>query len=337
MQSSAKRERAKKTFCAFSVIAKELAQVKELIEREMSQCGQPVRGLVGRVAFGRGKMLRPGLVLLSGGAFGKITQEHIREAAIVEMIHNATLLHDDVVDGGMSRRGFPTLNALEGNESAVLVGDFILSRVFQLCMGLGSRAAGMIASATERTCVGELRQILQRGNSALSEEEYIGIIAEKTAAFFSLSCALGATQSGAGARQVRALEEYGRCTGIAFQITDDLLDLAGDQQSIGKGVGNDLDRDKLTLPVIHLLDAADEKQKEEAMKVLFEWRKQTAAAAPGRAKILAKLRGNGCLAYAKRRAEEFVEKAIGEIEGLPDSEYKKTLIETAGFIVDRTA
>jgi octaprenyl-diphosphate synthase len=337
MQSLVKREGAKKTFCAFSAVSEALEQVKVHIEHQMSLCGEPVRGLAGHIAFGRGKMIRPGLVLLSGGAFGKITEAHIREAAIVEMIHNATLLHDDVVDEGKSRRGMPTLNALEGNESAVLLGDFILSKVFKMCMGLERRAAEEITEATEQTCVGELKQIAQRGNCELSEEEYIEIIAEKTASFFSLACRIGAMESGADAGEIRAMSEYGRCTGIAFQITDDLLDLTGEQASIGKEVGNDLDRDKLTLPVIHLLETAGEKQRKEAVKVLFGRGRQTAAEAAARAKVLAKLRGNGCLAYAKRRAKEFVEQAVGEIAGISQSRYKKALTETARFIVERTA
>ena len=303
----------------------------------MSQCGKPIRQLAGEITIGGGKMLRPGLLLLSAGVFGKITQEHIREAAIVEMIHNATLLHDDVIDEGMSRRGLPTLNALKGNESAVLLGDFILSKVFMMCMGLGTGAAEEIASATEQTCTGELRQIAQRGNCDLSEKEYIEIIAEKTASFFALSCRIGAMQSGAAAGEVRAIGEYGRFTGIAFQITDDLLDLTGEQANTGKDVGNDLDRNKLTLPVIHFLETAEETQRKEATRILLAGIRQGETDVSGRSKLLTELRGNGCLAYAKKRAVEFVEKALDKIKGLPQSKYKKAMIETARFIVERTA
>jgi octaprenyl-diphosphate synthase len=276
MQSSAQSGRAtafdwgagNRSLCAFSIIAEELAQVRSLIERELLDCSEPVRGLAAYVSSSKGKMVRPGLVLLSGLACGKVTEKHIRAAAIVEMIHNATLLHDDVVDEGKSRRGVPTLNSMQGNESAVLLGDFLLSRVFRMCMGLGRRAAEVIASFAARTCEGELRQIAQRGNWRLSESEYIEIIAEKTAAMFSGACVLGAMLAGAGKSQVQMLADYGRKTGIAFQITDDLLDLIGDETQTGKQVGNDLDKNKLTLPVIHFLQVADEANRGETEKLL---------------------------------------------------------------------
>ncbi len=191
---------------AFSIISDELARVKSLIGRDLSDCSEPVLGLVSCANTGQGKMIRPGLVLLSGLACGAVTEKHIRAAAIFEMIHNATLLHDDVVDEGESRRGVPTLNSLHGNESAVLLGDFMLAKVIRMCVGLGDRVSEIIALASMRTCEGELRQISQRGNRSLSEPEYIEIIAGKTAALFEGACAAGAVLAGAGESTVRALE-----------------------------------------------------------------------------------------------------------------------------------
>lgn len=346
-QSSAQRGRTKafdsgpagRSLCAFSIITDELARVRSLIERELSDCSEPVRGLAAYVGSSRGKMVRPGLVLLSGLACGKVTEKHIRAAAIVEMIHNATLLHDDVVDEGKSRRGVPTLNSLEGNESAVLLGDFVLSRVFRMCMGLGRRAAEVIASSAARTCEGELRQIAQRGNWRLSESEYIEIIAEKTAAMFSGACELGAMLAGAGKPQVQMLADYGRKTGIAFQITDDLLDLTGDQDKTGKSVGSDLDRNKLTLPLIHFLQVADEEDKGGARGLLCcdGSGRTKKPATQGRSALVKKLKRYGSLAYAQRRAEELAEEAMGAIAKLKDSDAKLALIETARFVVRRTA
>ena len=309
--------------------------MRSLIERELSDCSEPVRGLAAYVSSSRGKMVRPGLVLLSGLACGKVTEKHIRAAAIVEMIHNATLLHDDVVDEGKSRRGIPTLNSMQGNESAVLLGDFLLSRVFGMCMGLGRRAAEEIASLAARTCEGELRQIAQRGNSRLSETEYIEIVAEKTAAMFSGACVLGAMLAGAGKSQVRMLADYGRKTGIAFQITDDLLDLTGDQDKTGKTVGNDIDKNKLTLPVIHFLQVADEADKSGARGLLHCDGKK--AGSQGKAALVEKLKRYGSLGYAQHRAEGLAEEATGAIAKLKDSDAKRALIETARFVVRRTA
>jgi octaprenyl-diphosphate synthase len=343
MQSSAQSGRttafdrgdATRLFCAFSIIAEELAQVRLLIERELSDCSEPVRGLAAYVSSSRGKMVRPGLVLLSGLACGKVTEKHIRAAAIVEMIHNATLLHDDVVDEGESRRGVPTLNSMQGNESAVLLGDFLLSRVFGMCMGLGRREAGEIASFAARTCEGELRQIAQRGNSRLSETEYIEIVAEKTAAMFSGACMLGSMLAGGGKPQVRMLADYGRKTGIAFQITDDLLDLTGDQDKTGKTVGNDLDKNKLTLPVIHFLQVADEADKSGARGLLCCDGKKPES--QGKAALVEKLKRYGSLTYAQRCAEGLAEEAIEAIAKLKNGEAKRALIETARFVVRRTA
>jgi geranylgeranyl pyrophosphate synthase len=190
----------------------------------------------------------------------------------------------------------------------------------------------MIASAVVQTCEGELRQIAQRGNWELSESEYIGIIAEKTAALFSAACAVGAILAGADEKQVKMLADYGHNTGIAFQITDDLLDLVGDKKKTGKTVGSDLDKDKLTLPVIHLLSTAGRKMG----KSLFGKPGDEPINRHRRADLLARLRNNGCLAYAQKRAEEFAQRAIAAIEGLRRSEGRTALIETARFAARRT-
>jgi octaprenyl-diphosphate synthase len=318
---------------AFSIISEELSQVRAMIERELSDCSGPVKDLAGYIAAGKGKMIRPGLVLLSGLACGGITQKHIRAGAIVEMIHNATLLHDDVVDEGTMRRGAATLNHLRGNESAVLLGDFLLSRVFRLCVGLDRKAAETIASAAVRTCEGELRQTTQRGNWRLGESEYIETIAEKTAALFSGACELGAMLAGAGESQVKKLADYGRKMGIAFQITDDLLDLTGDQAKTGKPIGNDLERGKLTLPLIHFFNSADEKERAAAIKRIScrQTNGKRARAALGKM-----LREHGSIEYARSRAEEFVKQAIGSLAGIKNSEGKTSLIETAIIIARRT-
>jgi octaprenyl-diphosphate synthase len=315
----------------FSIIEEELARVKALIELDLRDCGEPVRSLVACVNAGQGKMIRPGLVLLSGVACGGATEKHIRAAAIFEMIHSATLLHDDVVDEGESRRGVPTINSVHGNESAVLLGDYLLGRVIRMCVGFQERVAEIIASAAIRTCEGELRQISQRGNLSLGEPGYIEIIAGKTAALFEGACEAGAVLAGAGESTVGALASYGRNVGIAFQITDDLLDLVGEQDKTGKPVGSDLDHSKLTLPLIHFLKTAGEADKQKVKQILSH---KTGDAE--RMELLEKLNSCKSIEYAKRRAEEFVGEAISVVAGIGDNKGSKSLVETARFIVGRT-
>ena len=315
---------------SFSIIEEELTLVKALIEGDLSDCSELVGGMAACVNAGQGKMIRPGLVLLSGVACGGATEKHILAAAIFEMIHNATLLHDDVVDEGESRRGVPTINSVHGNESAVLLGDFLLGRVMQMCAGLEKRVSEIIALSAMRTCEGELRQISQRGNCSLSEPEYIEIIAGKTAALFEGACATGAMLAGAGESTVQALAAYGRNTGIAFQITDDLLDLVGEEDKTGKPVGSDLDHSKLTLPLIHFLKTAGEADKQKVKQILSH---KTGDAE--RMKLLEKLNSCKSIEYSRRRAKEFVEGAIAALAAVADSDGNKALVETARFVAGR--
>ncbi|HUT47210.1 MAG TPA: polyprenyl synthetase family protein, partial [Sedimentisphaerales bacterium] len=220
---------------AFRLICDQLNKVRDLINEQLTA---PVNAgdinvLLEHISSRSGKMIRPGLVLLAGRCCGKITDNHIRVAAIVEIIHNATLLHDDVIDEGKQRRGLPTINSLWGNESAVLLGDFLLSRVFKMCADLESKVANVIATAAVRLCEGELRQVVQKHNWQLSETEYIDVITEKSAVLFSSSCMLGGLLAGASESQAQSLADFGLNAGIAFQITDDLLDIVGDESKTG--------------------------------------------------------------------------------------------------------
>ncbi len=316
----------------FSIIESELEQVRSLIKGNLSDCSEHVRELVSIASAGQGKMIRPGLVLLSGKTCGEVTEKHIRAAAIFEMIHDASLLHDDVIDDGQERRGAPTVNALRGNEPAVLLGDFLLAKANKMCVGLGDRIAEIIAEASMRTCEGELRQISQRGNWSLGEEEYIEIIAGKTAALFEGACATGAVLAGAEDSTVKALGAYGRNMGIAFQITDDLLDLVGEQERTGKAAGNDIDHDKLTLPLIHLLKKADKTEKEKAKRILS---RQDGEA--GRIELVKQLKVCGSIEYSMGRAKEFVDEAVSSLNSSVNNSGGKALTETARFIVGRTA
>jgi octaprenyl-diphosphate synthase len=316
---------------AYKVIDSELAGVQELIISYLrGDSSNGICDLISPVCDSvfSGKMIRPALVLLSGSACGKITDEHIRVAAIVEMIHNATLIHDDVIDEGFKRRGAATINKLWGNESAVLLGDFLLSRVFGACADLEPQTSRIIAEAAGRTCEGELRQIMQRQNRQLTESEYIDIITEKTAALFSCCCKLGALLAGVNQTQQRSFADFGLNVGIAFQITDDLLDIVGDEDKTGKTLGSDADKNKLTLPVIHLLNTQNESQKKAMTEKL--------GSNTGDKKAIAEeLSRFGSLGYAEAKAQGFAAKAIESLADLNQSNAKSVLVEIVRFIANR--
>ncbi len=316
---------------AFRLIDNELGRVKELISSTLYRDAPaviydaiyPLRDTI----FS-GKMLRPGLVLLCGAAVDKITDRHIHVATAIEMIHNATLLHDDVIDEGQKRRGAPTINSLQGNEFAILLGDFLLSKVFEMCSDFEPQIIKILAATTARTCEGEFRQLIQRQDFQLSESEYIDIIAEKSAALFSSCCQLGAILACADQAQEHCLSFFGRNVGIAFQITDDLLDIIGDENKMGKTLGSDVDKNKLTLAVIHLLGAVDEQERSLLKDRLT-------AASENKQALVEMLKSHGSLEYAHSRAREFVAKAVQSLVGLKESRARDALIETARFVSDR--
>lgn len=315
----------------FRLIENQLEQVKNLINQQLTIPAKAadINRLLEHLKNHRGKMIRPGLVLLAGSSVGKITDKHIHVAAIVEMIHNASLLHDDVIDEGQKRRGLPTVNNLWGNESAVLLGDFLLSQVLKMCIDLGPKITRIIAATTVRTCEGELRQVIERQNWQLSEAEYIDIITEKSATFFSSCCRLGALLSQATKAEVESLANFGLNAGIAFQITDDLLDLIGHESQIGKTIGSDVEKNKLTLALIHILKVADKKEKNKIYSELNQ------SVKTNRNALLKMLRTYGGLEYANNQAQGFVAKALQSLSGLKQSRAKDALIETAKFMANR--
>ncbi len=313
---------------AYELISDELHKVKEVIDGQLAGADEPTKQLLDAFGKNGGKMIRPALTLLSGRACGKVTDEHIYTAAIIEMIHNATLLHDDVIDDGKTRRGFATVNSLWGNEAAVLLGDFLLSKVFGMCASLDKEVMEIISGATMKTCEGELRQILNRFNWRLSEDEYIDIVTNKTAALFTACAQLGAILAGGGKKEQQALACFGCNSGIAFQITDDLLDIVGEETKTGKTGGNDVDKNKLTLPVINLLANTPENQKGELIKKLV-------AAGDSRRAFAEILKSNGSIEYSFERAKQYISKATSELSPLSGSPAKDALVKTAGFITER--
>jgi len=316
---------------SFARIDSHLEQVNDLIHQALA--ARDVAGelspLFEHLNACTGKLLRPAMVLLAGECLGPLTENHVRVGAIVEMIHHATLLHDDVIDDGHLRRGVPTVNRLWGNESAVLLGDFVLSRVFRMAADLDSSIAKIVAQTAIRVCEGELRQVVQRRNWRLGEDQYIQIIGEKSASFFSGCCRLGALLSHAEERYVAAAARFGLNAGIAFQITDDLLDITGEEARTGKTGRRDVAKDKLTLAVIHLLDTVEEGER-PGVQAMLE------SGSESRRELAEMLRRRGSLQYAHERAEKYVTSAIEALAELPESEARDALAQTARFMADRT-
>jgi octaprenyl-diphosphate synthase len=317
---------------SFTRIDSQLGQVSDLIRRSLTNGGTAgeLSPLFDHLNARSGKLLRPGLVLLAGECFGPATDDHIRVAAMVEMIHHATLLHDDVIDNGHVRRGVPTVNRLWGNESAVLLGDFVLSRVFQMAADLDASVARIIARTAVRVCEGELRQVSHRRNWRLTEAEYIGIITAKSASFFSGCCRLGALLAHANEEHVEAAARFGLSAGIAFQIADDLLDVVGDESRTGKTGYNDIAGDKLTLAMIHLLRTVEETRRADVCAML-ELRSES------RGELADLLGRYGSLRYAHEQAEAHVAEAAHALAGLPAGMARDALLETARFMANRTA
>src|SRR5262245_13779183 len=241
----------------FAPIARDLEEVERVLARTLDTPRPGVGRLIDHLGHYRGKRLRPALLLLTAHACGRVTPAHHTLAAVVEMIHTATLVHDDVLDSAAIRRHVSTVNAVWGNQTSILLGDYLFTHAFHLTSTLGDASAcRLIGEATNRVCEGELHQICQRGNLELTEQEYFDIVDGKTASLTSCCCRLGALFSGKPEEIVERLASYGRGLGIAFQIADDLLDLVGEEQKTGKSLGTDLEQQKLTLPLVHLLETA---------------------------------------------------------------------------------
>ncbi len=317
---------------SFRLIDLPLRQVRGRIYQSVQTRGTQAElgSFFDHLRAGSGKMLRPGMVLLAGACFGTLTDAHIQVSAMVEMIHHATLLHDDVLDEGCQRRGLPTANCLWGNEAAVLLGDYLLSQVFRMAAELDAPVAKVLAQTAARVCEGELRQTVHQRDWQLTEAQYLEIITQKSASFFAGCCRLGAMLSHAEAGPIEAVAQFGLLAGIAFQITDDLLDIAGDESRAGKTLQSDLAKDKPTLAVIHLLRTLDAARQGQ-VRALLESPDGT-----GR-ELAVVLERAGSLRYAQEQAAAYVARAIQALAEVPASPAKEALIETARFMANRTA
>jgi octaprenyl-diphosphate synthase len=277
-----------------------------------------------------GKRIRPVLVLLLANAYGYEGVAHHELAAVVEFIHTATLLHDDVVDESSMRRGRQTANALFGNAASVLVGDFLYSRAFQMMVGLDNmRVMQILSDATNVIAEGEVLQLLNMHDPDVTQESYLKVIRSKTAKLFEAAAQLGALVAGANDAQIDAAGEYGRSLGTAFQLIDDVLDYAGDATEIGKNVGDDLREGKPTLPLIYLMEHGTPEQRELVRNCIENGDEQHFDA------VLAAVTSSGALDYTRRAAVVAAERATAAIADLPQNDYKESLLQLCRFAVDR--
>ena len=314
----------------YSPVSLRLAEVERRFDRELCSELPVVNALCDRVRRYRGKMLRPTLLLLSGEACGEINDEHVTLAVVVEMVHAATLVHDDVLDEAALRRKQATVNATEGNKTAVLLGDYLISHAFHLCSSLNDQyASRRIGATTNTVCEGELMQVHHRGHVELSEADYLEIIRRKTAVLTGTCCALGARYAGASFDAVEAWERFGADLGMAFQIVDDLLDCTGTEQQMGKTLGRDLNLGDPTLPVIHALAQAEPTILGQLVSALRNGR------VASRERVRAWLEQTDSIAYAYRVADEYLAAARGHLATIPPGPSRDSLAAVTDFILLR--
>ena len=318
------------------VLHHELEKVEKIFCDQLASDLPSVNDLCRHVERYRGKMLRPSMLLLTGLAVSgepcdgsALQPRHLQISAVVEMIHMATLVHDDILDEAHVRRRGATINTLRGNETAVMLGDYLISNAFHLCSKVGDpKINEMLGQVTNTLCEGELVQLSHRDDLSLDEATYLEIVRRKTSALVGTCCRMGARFSGASPGVENALEQFGISLGIAFQIQDDLLDLAGDPDVVGKSLGRDLATGKMTLPVIlHLADEVG-MERGETLR-LIEARDGLG--------LRSRLVEGGAVGRARQRAVDLVVSAKTQLEHLPGSSSRDLLATLADAVVDRDA
>ena len=312
-------------------VAADMQAVDRVIRTRLNSDVLLIRQVAEYIIGGGGKRLRPILVVLSAGAFGYRGAHHHELAAVIEFIHTATLLHDDVVDESSLRRGQPTANSLFGNAASVLVGDFVYSRAFQMMVQAGDmRILEVLAEATNVIAEGEVLQLMNCRNPDIDEQGYLKVIRRKTAKLFEAATRIGAILGGADAAQEAAMATYGAHLGTAFQLIDDVLDYSGDNALIGKNVGDDLAEGKATLPLIYAIKHGTPAQAETVRHAIREGGIGDLDA------VRAASEQTGALDYARRQARDESRAACEALAVAPDSIHRRHLYELAEFAVTRS-
>jgi octaprenyl-diphosphate synthase len=304
----------------FELINAQLYSVEERIRQQARAFDPAVEGYVAYAIESHGKRLRPALALLAGGATGNICSSHFDLAVIVELIHAATLVHDDILDGADMRRGQPTANAKWGNAISVLLGDCLFAHALKLSTSFpNGEVSRRIAHAASDVCSGEIIQTQRRFDLKLSVPDYYKIIEMKTAALFAVACELGAFINEASPEVISALRTFGLRLGTAYQIYDDVLDLAGDETKAGKTLGSDLRKGKLTLPILHLLQNSDAPERHRISEIILDG-EETAIQALAEKAIAA-----GSVKNAINTGRKMLREASAQLEIVPDNKYHEAL------------
>ncbi len=313
-----------------SIVEQDMLQVDQVIARRLDS-GVPLVGSVSHyIISAGGKRLRPALLLLCCGALGYQGVQRFNMAAVVEFIHTATLLHDDVVDDSTMRRGNPTANAKFGNPASVLVGDFLYSRAFQMMVdGQSMRIMEVLANATNIIAEGEVMQLMNMHNAGLDEAGYLQVIRSKTAKLFEASARVGAILSGADAAMETACADYGQALGTAFQVIDDVLDYTGDAAVMGKNLGDDLREGKATLPLIAAMQRGTASQRETIQQAI-ETGDVTMLDA-----VIAIVQSTGALDVARLAAQQEAKRAVAAAQCLPAGPHRDCLVQLASQLLDR--
>jgi octaprenyl-diphosphate synthase len=320
----------------FNLVAAELALVETEFERQARSNIQVIAYLGDYLRASGGKRVRPALTILSNYVVGGDASQFnsIRMAAVMEFLHTATLVHDDIIDNAETRRNRPSINSRFGNQTAVLMGDWLYMSAFETSLQERSLPVlDILTRVTRKMTEGELLQLTLLGRTDVSEEQYLDILQRKTAYLFSACCEIGAILGGAKAEQQIALREYGMNLGTAFQLVDDLLDFTATDEALGKPAGVDLLEGKLTLPLIYLLesDAVDGASRAAVKTIMQEGNYQRVS----RAELLSAVERAGALKRARERAYEYAEAARSALDVLPNSKYSDALYSIPTYIIER--
>ncbi len=311
----------------FAFLRPELDRVEARIRAQASQFDPAVEPYVAYILNTSGKRIRPALTFLAGGSTGEVSDDHQELAVILELIHVATLVHDDIIDGAEIRRQAPTANAKWGEALSVLLGDCLFSHALMLSTGFEDSVIGRkVAAAANEVCSGEIIQTQRRFDMQLSKEDYFEIIRKKTAALFTAAMELGARLNKQPEALCEELGEFGTNIGTAYQIYDDCIDLIGEEQEFGKTLRTDINKGKLTLPILNLLGSASEKQREKLHRLLIQKEPIDISVLAGIADYV------GSIEAAIDTGLEYVSAARGNLTGLPESDHKEALIGIADFL-----